>query len=240
MEERKMSRFFLPVGLAADHSPEPASVTIAGSMQSEFGCPGDWQPDCAATHMVFDASDDIWRGVFALPAGVFEYKAALNDSWNESHGGGASGSTNIPLGLDALTEVSFYYDHRSHWVTDNVNSVIATAAGNFQSELGCPGDWQPDCLRSWLQDPDGDGLYVFSSDALSAGSYELKVTLDETWNVSYPAANVPFAVGEAGDVVTITYDATTNAVTVVVRPSGPIFEDRFESGRLDAWSNIVP
>ena len=40
--------------------------------------------------------------------------------------------------------------------------MIATAPGSFQSELGCPGDWQPDCLRSWLQDPDGDGIYTFS------------------------------------------------------------------------------
>ena len=39
---------------------------------------------------------------------------------------------------------------------------IVTAAGSFQSELGCPGDWQPDCMRSWLKDPDGDGTYTFA------------------------------------------------------------------------------
>ena len=31
----------------ADHTAAPASVTIAGSLQSELGCSGDWQPDCA-------------------------------------------------------------------------------------------------------------------------------------------------------------------------------------------------
>ena len=47
-------------------------------------------------------------------------------------------------------------------MTSNRNAVIAVAPGSFQSELGCPGDWQPDCLRSWLQDPDGDGVYTFT------------------------------------------------------------------------------
>ena len=56
--------------------------------------------------------------------------------------------------------VKFYYDHATHWVTDNVNSTIAVAPGSFQSELGCSGDWDPGCLRSWLQDPDHDGIYT--------------------------------------------------------------------------------
>ena len=38
----------------ADHTPDPDAVTVAGSLQSELGCPGDWQPDCAATHLAFD------------------------------------------------------------------------------------------------------------------------------------------------------------------------------------------
>ena len=33
----------------ANHTPEPANVTIAGSFQSELGCPSDWQPTCATT-----------------------------------------------------------------------------------------------------------------------------------------------------------------------------------------------
>ena len=36
---------------AADHTPIPSTVTLVGSLQSELGCPGDWQPECAATHL---------------------------------------------------------------------------------------------------------------------------------------------------------------------------------------------
>ena len=142
----------------ADHTPDPSSVTIAGSLQQELGCTGDWQPDCAGTHLTYDANDEVWQGTFAVPAGNWEYKAPVNDSWDENYGLHAvQGGDNIPLNLGGATSVKFYYDHKTHWVTDNQNSVIAVAPGSFQSELGCSGDWDPGCLQSWLQDTDGDG-----------------------------------------------------------------------------------
>ena len=205
----------------ADHTADPGSVTIAGSLQDELGCTGEWQPDCVDTHISYDVDDDVWQGTFAVPAGDFEYKAALNNSWDESYG--AFGD-NIILGVGAETDIKFYYDHKSHWVTDNVNSTIATAAGDFQSELGCPGDWQPDCLRSWLQDVDGDSIYDFASSDIPPGTYEVKAALDEDWATSFPASNVPFTVTTAGEIVTISYDSGTDEVIVTVDPppgSGP-------------------
>ena len=131
---------------------------------------------------------------------------------------------NIGLDLSADTDVKFYYDDKTHWITDDFNSVIATAVGNFQAGLGCPGDWQPECLRSWMQDIDGDGIYEFETGDIPTGSYEGKVALDEAWDVSYPASNVPFTVAAAGEVVTFSYDSATNDVSVTVDPppgSGP-------------------
>ena len=72
----------------ADHTPVPDTVTIPGSLQSELGCPDDWQPDCAATHLAYEGDDDVWQGTFSVPAGDWEYKAALNDSWDENYGAG--------------------------------------------------------------------------------------------------------------------------------------------------------
>src|SRR5262245_12818853 len=121
----------------ASHTPTPASVTVAGNLQSELGCPGDWQPDCATTHLTHEAADGIWQGSFVVPAGDWEYKAPLNDGWDENYGLHAqAGGANIPLSLAAEQSVKFYYDHATHWITDNVDSVIVTAAGSFQSELG--------------------------------------------------------------------------------------------------------
>jgi pullulanase-type alpha-1,6-glucosidase len=213
----------------ADHTPDPTSVAIAGSMQSELGCPGDWQPECALTELAYDAGDDVWQQVFSLPAGSFEYKAALNDSWDENYGAsGEQGGANIPLNLGATSDVKFYYDHKSHWITDNMNSVIATVAGSFQSEMGCSGDWQPECLRSWLQDPDGDGVYAYMAQGVPEGSYEYKVALDEGWDVSYPSSNKAFSVPAGGSDVTFYYDSASNDVWEVVGavpppPGGPAY-----------------
>ena len=202
---------------------QPASVTIAGSFQSELGCkdangtPVDWKPDCALTHLKFDPDDDVWQGTFDLPAGNWEYKAALNDSWTESYGGSGG---NITLNLATPATVKFYYDHKTHWITSNRNAVIATAPGSYQAALGCPGDWQPDCLRSWLQDPDGDYTYVFSTTALPAGNYQTKVAINESWNENYGLNGVPgggnigFTVPRSCSQMFFVYNSSTHVLTV--------------------------
>ncbi len=211
----------------ASDTPNPTSVTIAGSLQSELGCAGDWDPACAVTHLAYDASDDVWQGTFNVPDGSWEYKAALNDSWDENYGLNAQqNGANIPLNLTTPTSVKFYYDHKSHWITDNQNSIIAVAPGNYQHFIGCPGDWDPGCLRSWLQDPDGDGTFSFTTTAIPAGSYEFKVAINESWNENYGAGgvqngpNIPFSVSSPSS-VTFSYNGTTHVALVEVVSLGP-------------------
>ena len=86
------------VGLVgwAPAAAEPTTVTIAGSFQSELGCPGDWMPECAVSHLTFAAEDAVWQATFDLPAGSWEYKAALNDGWNESYGAHAGSALSAP------------------------------------------------------------------------------------------------------------------------------------------------
>src|SRR6266850_4803304 len=213
----------------ASHTPNPKTVTLAGSLQSELGCAGDWDPACASTHLKFDPDDDVWQGTFDLPAGDFEYKAALNDSWTENYGAGAAANGgNIPLKLAAATKVKFYYDHKTHWVMSNRNAVIATAPGSYQAALGCPGDWQPDCLRSLLEDPDGDGIYKFTA-AIPAGKYEVKAAIDESWSENYGAggapngANIPFTVTTDCQATEFTYDSVSHVLTIApaIAPAQP-------------------
>jgi glycosidase len=157
-----------------------------------------------------------------VPAGSYEYKATLNDVWDENYGLHAvPGGANIPLNLAADTAVKFFYDHKSHWVTDNVNSAIAVSPGSFQNELGCPGDWDPGCLRSWLQDADGDGIYSFVTTALPAGSYEGKVAINESWDENYGQGgvpngpNIPFTVPVDNGQVTFRYNSSTHVLTII-------------------------
>ena len=219
----------------ASHLADPSSVTIAGSLQEELGCPGDWQPECAATHLTPGADDGVWQGAFTPGAGSWEYKAPLNDSWTVNYGRFAQqDGPNIPLTTGAGS-VKFYYDHRTHYVTDSVNTTIAVAPGSFQSELGCPGDWAPDCLRSWLQDPDEDGTATFTTTALPPGNYEGKVALRESWDENYGAggepggANIAFTVPAPGSTTTFSYVAATHVLTITsTGPGGPANDNNVE------------
>ena len=211
-------------GAALANTPTPQFVTVAGSLQSELGCPNDWMPDCAATHLAFDPVDDVWQGTFDVPAGGYQYKAALNNSWTENYGDHAQNNGgNISLNLGAAASVKFYYSHETHWITSNRNAVIATAPGSFQHFLGCAGDWQPDCLRSWLQDPDGDGIYSFTTRSIPAGSYETKVAINESWDENYGAggasngANIPFTVASDCAETVFSYNAATHVLTIARR-----------------------
>jgi hypothetical protein len=105
-------------------APQPLvdSVTVAGSVQSEIGCPADWDPACAASHLTFNTATGHWEGTFEVPAGSYEYKVAIDDSWDVNYGaGGAAGGSNIALDVPSDTSVTFVWDQVSHVVTHTVN-----------------------------------------------------------------------------------------------------------------------
>src|SRR3712207_4303770 len=118
---------------AADHTPVPGTVALVGSLQSELGCPGDWQPECAATRLVPVAGQpEVFRGTFTPPEGNYEYKVALNGSWDENYGaGGAAGGANLPITATG-DPITFTYDHRTHVISDDTpKPLIADAAAHW-------------------------------------------------------------------------------------------------------------
>ena len=78
------------------------------------------------------------------------------------------------------------------------------ATGDFQSEMGCPTDGDVGCMRAWLQDPDGDGTYSFTTIDIPAGSYSVSVG---------DSGPVAFTVDE-GLATTISYQVSTKAIDV--------------------------
>jgi hypothetical protein len=99
-------------------SQQPGAVAAAGSMNSELGCAADWEPACDQAQLVLDPADLVWKlSVPDLPAGSYEFKAALNRSWDISYGaGGASPGANIAFEHDG-GPVTFRYDHFNHVIT---------------------------------------------------------------------------------------------------------------------------
>lgn len=209
-----------------DTPPEdgPQAVSIPGSFQAAVGCSADWAPDCADTQLLYNANSDVWMATFNLPAGDYEYKAAFNNAWDENFGaGGVQDGDNIALSVAEDTPVTFIFDNKTKLIADSVNTVIATAPGSFQAALGCAADWAPECLRSWLQDADADGVYTFSTTAIPAGDYEAKAAINMTWDENYGVDgaaggdNIPFTVPADGATVDFSYDSSTNVLTITAQ-----------------------
>ncbi|SDO56410.1 alpha-1,6-glucosidases, pullulanase-type [Pedococcus dokdonensis] len=206
---------------------QPDAVSVPGDHNSEMGCGGDWAPDCDQAQLTLDTKDQIWKGTYTtVPAGPYAYKVAINKSWDENYGaGGVPGGDNISYTMPADGN-TFYYDHATHYVTSKAQGPIVTAPGSFQSELGCPADWSPDCMRPWLQDPDGDGTYTWSTTEMPAGTYEFKVAHGLNWDENYGAggapggANISLTVPADGMVVTISYAIGTHVATAKAVKAG--------------------
>ncbi len=206
---------------------QPDAVSVPGDHNTEMGCPGDWDPTCDQAQLALDPNDQIWKGTYpTIPAAAYAYKAAINKSWDENYGeGGVKNGANISYTAPG-GPVSFYYDHATHWVTSDAQGPIITAPGSFQSELGCAGDWAPDCMRPWLEDPDGDGTYTFSTVQIPAGVYDFKVAHGLSWDENYGAggvaggANITLNVPSDGLVVTISYVLATHQISATVAKAG--------------------
>lgn len=207
-------------GTVPDEEPEPEidMVTVPGTHNSETGCAGDWTPDCAAAGLTRRA-DGVWSGTFDLPAGDYEYKVAINGSWTVNYGvGGVRDGSNATYTHDG-GPITFYWDPVSHDFSSTAQGPIVTLPGSYQDQVGCPGSWAPDCLATWAKDPDGDGVYTWSTDRLAAGAYEVKAAHGLSWAENYgvggarDGANYSFSVGD-GEVVEFAYDIETHVLTI--------------------------
>lgn len=223
-----------------DGFPDPTKVVIPGTLQDEAGCSWEWQPDCDATALTQNPETGLWEGTFDLPAGSYEYKVALDGGWARNYGANAQANgPNIALVLTEPTSVSFRYDHTTGIVTDSVNSAegavsagaptrqavalpsLVNIPGTLQPQLGCPGEWQPDCPASALVLDEQAGIFERAFE-LTAGSYEYKVAINGSWAENYGGfadpggPNIPLTL-TADRTVTFLYDPASKWVMDDVR-----------------------
>ena len=169
---------------------QPNTVVLAGSFQSELGCTSDWLADCDNTRLTYDPNYGAWLGTFDIPAGHWEYKITVNNSWDENYGlYGTRNGDNITLDLCSPAKVTFTYRHYNcyHYTyADVVASQPKTVviAGSFQSEAGCASDWQADCNNTRMTFDPNNGIW---SDTLliPAGHWEYKWTINDSWDENY-------------------------------------------------------
>ena len=230
---------------------DPATaVTVPGSHNAAMGCSGDWQPECAEATLTLDEASGLYTGTWQLPAGSYAYKVAVGGSWDVNYGeGGVPGGADSPYTLDAPAEVTFFYDPVTHRFFNTAQSPIVTLPGSFQAAVGCPGDWQPECLVT-LMFPNGDGTYSWATNQLPAGSYEVKVAHGLSWSENYGVGgaldgdNHEFTAA-ANKSVVFTYNINTHLLEITVEDpplagTGQLLGHWINEGTI-AWpANLVP
>ncbi len=214
-------------------TPPPVEllVTFPGDYPEPAGLGGNWAPENLATKASDPNGDGVWTfATAAIPAGNYQFKAAVGGSWNENYGrNGAPGGDNLPFTVAADGDtVRFYYDRSDNYVASRPDFILPVLVGDLMSEVG-GADWSPDHLRGWMKDPDGDGLYTLTLN-LPEGEWQYKVALNESWDENYGAGgapggdNIPLRVPAGGERVTFTYNAATHEVSDSLIPTPqPVF-----------------
>lgn len=215
----------------------PSQVTLVGTLQSELGHSGDWDPAAAATTM-----KNMGNGEYSftghLPAGSYEYKIAIDGKWDENYGSanysnpsGASKDGNILISLAQDSQVTFYYNHGTHRIADSTYYVpieadkLPRVIGSFQSGIGEAADWSPTDARLIMQDSDYDNVYTVTADVYE-GDHEYQIALgNDAASAVHPANREALQLPQ--DVkVTFSYNANNHGVaarfTVPADPGTPV------------------
>ena len=157
----------------ANHTPIPGTVTLVGSLQSELGCPGDWQPECPQTRLQpVDGSPGVFRATFDVPAGGYDYKVALNGSWDENYGaGGAAGGANLAITAPGGA-VTFTYDHATHVIRDDAPRALGSERGAHWLRTGVIAWRPPAAARSYRLYHAPEGGLAVTDGAITGGDWE--------------------------------------------------------------------
>ncbi|WP_142288222.1 alpha-amylase family glycosyl hydrolase [Bacillus sp. EAC] len=206
---------------------EIKTVTLVGSLQSELGSSSDWDPSDSKTVMT-NQGNGLYTFNGLIPAGTYEYKIAIDGTWDESYGkNGSRGGENIVLELSKETNVSFYFNANTHKIADSTNYTpiasekIPRIVGNIQPSINQGGEWSPSESKAFLMDDDFDNVYTYITQ-VPAGNYEYKIILGDNWSSAeaFPGSNATLNV-VSKQYYLFSYNASTNEVNAIVTTAPP-------------------
>lgn len=180
--------------------------TVAGSDASIFGA--SWDPENAAADMTLSNGLYVFAKNVSLSSSYVELKVCKDHGWGTSY----------PSGDNYILDISAA---GTYWIiityNPNNNEVKAVAATSF-TVAGDNGTlfgttWSPSTAANDMT-LDG-GVYKFekSGVALAAGTVNLKVCANHSWDNAWPGDNYPLSIPESGNyTITVTFNPATLAV----------------------------
>ena len=175
--------------------------------------------DAASNQMTYDEALGLYSYTFTnVPAANYQFKIAINGSWDENYGlGGVRDGANYSVTVPETMDVTVYYSHKTHLAVTNVDyqfvSPVVSGTGIAETVLTDPGltgiysgtvamaagtytDVQIRC---------GDEVYSFAEIVVDADK-DVTFYLDPITGIFYcNASNIPL------DTASIRYDSQSNA-----------------------------
>jgi pullulanase len=212
-------------------SAAPTKVVLVGDLQSEFTSTGaespvtNWDEKSVVTQMT-DSGHGLYSFTGDLPAGEYNYKVTLNDSWDENYGyasytnpQGDRDGENIHIKLEEDTTVTFYYNGITHKIADSTyytpiaTSKLPRLTGSLPAEA-----------LSTLSDSDFDDVYSTVA-TLPKGDYTYQISVpgdsaagDELYPETAQSLSLPSDLP-----VTFKYNASDHSVNAAYQiPSVPV------------------
>ena len=121
-----------------------AFAVVVGDFLKESGNGSDWDPR-NMKGVLKKYKNGLYEGALKLKAGNYNYKIAMNGTWDESYG---NNGQNIALNLSKDSEVIFRLDYKNKKVYDSINNPDkfknkAILAGNIKDIIDGASDWNP-------------------------------------------------------------------------------------------------
>ena len=115
----------------------PTSVSFPGNYAPEIGG-AEWEPADPAVQAADEDGDGVWTLTVELPGGAYEFKAAINGSWDENYGqNGEAGGANLTVTVpDAGGLVTFRYSRADNQVSAEVADLPGDAADDLPPAVG--------------------------------------------------------------------------------------------------------
>ncbi|GFP77708.1 alpha-amylase family glycosyl hydrolase [Clostridium fungisolvens] len=190
-----------------------AMATIVGDFFAEKS--DQWNPS-NLKGLMKEYKNGIYETSLDLKAGSYEYKVAMNKSFDENYGkDGIKSGDNIKLNLDIDTKVYFRLDYKQKKLYDSINNADqfktkAILTGNIDNLLDGGKSWNP-ADDNFKLDYIGGGIYSKTfqiKDSAKANDYELqyKVAFNGAWGNG--------EVGNNGDNVKVIIPKGTNKITI--------------------------
>lgn len=150
-------------------------VVLPGTIQGVLGG-GNWNPADNITQMEH-LGDGVFQFITFLPKGSYEYKVAINGSWEENYGlRGERNGPNIPLVIpEDNYQVRFLFDYKDKSIKDSVTGGIKPF--RIPKKVSIIGLDRDEVLMQEVE-----GSFFKLTCILPAGSYAYRVQYDDSEN----------------------------------------------------------